>query len=137
MHAVISTGEKTKPLDGGRSRYTSQGVPILELRNGAAKKVEDAQDALLDPKKETRLLTGEIVHLHNPTPQYQDGADVVTWHIGGETLDEAAKSVVGSYENTYGNEPPSWVASTNDDLADVISDHFDCEVRDMNGELTA
>lgn len=119
------------------TRFDENGVPILELGRAAAEKTTAAQEALLDPGRETVLLTGAIVHLHNPRSRVGASPDITTFHIGGETLDEAAKSVIGTFEAAYGVDPPTWVASSSEDLAHVISDHYGCEARRMDEELTA
>ena len=131
-HAVASTGEQDLVLPGGRSRRTTNDVPVLELRQDLAEKVSASARAHIDPDQEAEYLVGTVCILDNPAPQ--DGvvqADVV-FTIGGETLDEAAKSVVGRYELTYGAAAPSWVWSTNDDLAAVIASHYGCENRNLS-----
>lgn len=142
-HAVASTGAKSQPLVGGRSRFTANGVPILEVRDELVERLAHAQRKLLAPDEETAYLTGHYVVMHNPRPQYPvnpalasaEGADCVMFHVGGETLDEAAKSCVGAFEGAYGHEPPTWVASTDSDLAEVIADHYGCPVKGMDEEL--
>jgi hypothetical protein len=129
-HAVHSTGRDTTPLAGGRSRFTSNGVPILEIRQDLAAKVSEHAQKANDPNEETEYLVGTVVRLHNPSPQpgIDDSPVVVT--IGGETLDEAAKSVIGVYETVFGSAAPEWIESTNKDLGEVIADHYgNCEVR--------
>lgn len=130
-HAIHATGKDTTPLAGGRSRYTANGVPILELRSDLAAKLSEHAHKAADPEQETEYITDAKVFLHNPAPQpgiVNDGSIFV--NIGGETLDEAAKSVIGVFENVFGSQPPKWVASTNPELAEVIADHYgDCEVR--------
>lgn len=134
-HAVVSTG-KSRPLPGGRSRRTSNGVPILELQDGLVHKVADAQENLLDEDQETVYLTGAQVFMHAGAERSHGESDVVTFHIGGETLDEAAKSCVGAFEDSYCDSAPTWVASTDDDLAEIIADHYGCPVKGMDEELT-
>lgn len=119
------------------TRFDERGVPILELGRAAAEKTRLAQEALLDPDQETVLLTGEIVHLHNPRSRVGPSPDITTFHVGAETLDEAAKSVVGTFEAVYGVDPPTWVASTDEHLAHVISDHYGCPTKGMDEELSA
>lgn len=136
-HAVVSTGSDSTPLPGGRSRLTVTGVPILELNDSLVAKVAEAQRLLLDPDEETALLTGAVCVVHNPRPQYTVGADLVTFHIGGETLDEAAKSIIGAFEGVYSHEPPTWVACTDDDLAEILADHYGCPIKGMDEELSA
>jgi hypothetical protein len=70
------------------------------------------------------------------------GADATSFLIGGETLDEAAKSVVGAFEfhgedhsdqNFVANESlpdgPDWVASTHKDLAKLLAEHYGARSR--------
>jgi hypothetical protein len=134
-HAVHATGDSTS-LPGGRSRQTANGVPILELRDDLAAKVSASAAAAVDDEQETVYLIGEKVWLHNPSPA--DGIatddDVVVFTIGAETLDEASKSVVGLFEAQFGTAAPSWVESTSDDLADVISDHYHGACENRNKE---
>lgn len=132
-HAVASTGPDVQVLPGGRSRLTTNGVPILELSHKSLDKVLDSVDNLHDENQETELLVGARVLLHNPSPKVMEpGADVIVFTIGGETLDEAAKSVVGLFEAEFGLAAPTWVASTNEHLAEVIADHYgSTEIRDI------
>lgn len=134
-HAVISTGAESLPLAGGRSRRTANGVPILELHQDVVAKVADGQRQLLAPDEETVYLTGAKAFLHTPRERSHGRPDVVTFHIGGETLDEAAKSCVGAFEDAYADGAPTWVASTSDDLAEVIAEHYGCPIKGMDEEL--
>lgn len=135
-HAIASTGEETRPLVGGRSRFTGNGVPILEVSDAVAEKITEARRAQLDPSAETEYLVGTTVVMHNPKPQDAGlTSDITILHIGGETLDEAAKTCIGTFEGSFGNAPPTWVASTSDDLAEVIADHYACSVKGMDEEL--
>lgn len=134
-HAIHATGPESTPLPGGRSRRTPLDVPILELRDDLAAKVAASAAKAADAEQHTDYLIGETVLLHNPAPQYGDtapGSDVIVFHIGAESLDEAAKSVIGLFESTYGTQAPSWVESTNDDLAEVIADHYHGACEDRN-----
>lgn len=136
LHAVVSTGAESIPLPGGRSRRTVNGVPILELHEDVVVKVADAQRKLLAPDEETVYLTGAKAYLHTPSERSHGNPDVIIFHIGGETLDEAAKSCIGAFEDSYADDAPTWVASTNDDLAEVIAEHYGCcPIRGMDEEL--
>lgn len=137
LHAAVSTGADSVPLAGGRSRRTANDVPILELNDAYLEKVADAQRALLDPDAETVYLTGEHVYLHTPRSQAHGGPDIYIAHIGGETLDEAAKSVIGPFEAVVSTGPPDWVASTSSDLAEIIAEHYGCSIKGMDEELSA
>jgi hypothetical protein len=136
-HAVVSTGAKVQPLPGGRSRRTPNGVPVLELHSAAVEKVAEGQRDLQDPERETVYLTGAVAYMHTPAELGHGNPDVVTFHIGGETLDEAAKSCVGAFEDSFSAEPPTWVASSNDDLAEILGSHYGCPIKGMDEELSA
>lgn len=130
-HAVAATGDDTTPLPGGRSRQTALGVPILELRNELAQVVSQSAQAHVDPEVEAEYLPGARVVLHNPAPTDGIATDdnEVVFTVGAETLDEAAKTVVGVYESVYATRPPEWVESSNWLLGEVIADHYGCENR--------
>lgn len=129
-HAVYATGEDTTPLIGGRSRLTANGVPILELRDELAEAVSESARALVDPDQQTEWLIGHAVVVDNPQPSDGIADDgFVVFHIGAETLDEAAKTVIGKFEATYGAAAPEWVESTHPVLGAVIADHYGCEDR--------
>ena len=130
-HAVASTGEQDTVLPGGRSRRTANDVPVLEVRQELAEKLSAASQAHIDPDQEAEYLVGTVCILSNEKPLPGVVASDVIFHIGGETLDEAAKSVVGRYELTYGADAPEWVWSTNDDLAAVVASHYGCENRNL------
>lgn len=136
-HAVVSTGTESLPLAGGRSRRTVNDVPILELNDTHVERVADAQNKLLDPDEETVYLTGEHVYVHTARSKVHGGPDIYIAHIGGETLDEAAKSVIGPFEVSVSDIAPTWVASTHEHLAEVIAEHYGCPVKSMDEELSA
>lgn len=119
------------------ARRDENGVPILELSDAAEKLCAKAQEKLLDPEQETEYLVGHVVCLHNPRSRVGPSPDITTFHIGGETLDEAAKTVVGTFDDVYGVDRPTWVASTDRELARVLADHYDCEIKSMTEELEA
>lgn len=131
--AITSTGPESAPLPGGRSRRTANDVPILELRDDLAQKVADSARNLVDEEAETEYLTGATVVLGNPEPQYGIDPSPVIFTIGGEVLDQASKSVVGLFESAFGHAAPTWVSSSNPDLAEVIADHYHgaCENRSI------
>lgn len=135
LHAITATDQQAAPLAGGRSRRTLNGVPILELHHDVAEKVVDSRRALLDPDAETVYLTGSTVFMHTPSEVETGAPDIIVLRIGGSTLDEAAKECVGVFEDSYSAQPPSWVASTNDDLAEVIAEHYGCPLKSMDEEL--
>jgi hypothetical protein len=137
IHAVVSTGAKSVPLPGGRSRRTVNGVPILELHEDVVAKVARSVGALLDPEAETEYLTGAMAFMHTPRELGHGRPDVVVFRIGGSTLDEAAKECITAFEDSYSADPPTWVASTSDDLAEVLAEHYGCPVKGMDEELSA
>jgi len=130
-HAIVATGDETTELPGGRSRQTALGVPVLELRDELAQVVSQSAQAALDPDVETEHLAGARVVLHNPSPTngIDPSDDSVVFTIGAETLDEAAKTVIGVYEAIYATRAPEWVDSSNWLLGEVIADHYGCENR--------
>lgn len=130
LHAVVSTGAKSKRLPGGRSRRTENNVPILEVHDEHYAALLDAKEKLLDPDRDSELLAGETVRMHTARSREHGGADVVTFHIGGSTLDEAAKECAGAFEDSFSSVAPSWVWSSSPALAKVIGDHYHCDVRD-------
>lgn len=132
VHAVVSTGAQHTELAGGRSRRTANGVPVLELHEKLVEKVARAQRDLLAPDKDTVLLTGHAVFMHTNRERSHGGPDVVVLDIGGETLDEAAKSCVGTFEDNFADDAPSWVASTDDTLAAVIASHYGCPIKNLD-----
>jgi hypothetical protein len=135
-HAVVSTGTESVPLAGGRSRRTVNDVPILELSDAYYEKVADAQAKHVDPAQETEFLTNEVVYMHTAREKSHGGPDVVISTIGAATLDTAAKDCVGPFEASFSDLPPTWVASTNDDLAEVIAEHYGCPVKGIDEELS-
>jgi hypothetical protein len=135
-HAVVATGEDTTELPGGRSRQTALGVPVLELRDELAQVVSQSAQAALDPEVETEHLAGSRVVLHNPQPTDGIAPDdnEVVFTVGAETLDEAAKTVIGVYEAVYATRPPEWVDASNWLLGEVIADHYGCENRSTRND---
>lgn len=112
-------------------------VPVLDVGEDQRAFVDGRHDAALDPEDETTLLLGEVVMLDNGRPA--DGSDGhVIFHIGASTLQEAATEVIGAL-GAHALDMPEWVASTNDELADVLAEHFTvpggynvCKVIDMS-----
>lgn len=136
-HACFSTGARTTKLPGGRSRRTANGVPILELHEDLVAAVADAQARLLDPDTDTVHLQGELVLMHTsqPIPTTGNPLDRVSLHhIGGSTLDEAAKECITTFEDSFSYDAPDWIASTHEQLAHVLADHYGngCPVLSMD-----
>ena len=94
------------------AEVTDNGVPILDVSD------TDAVEA------QTDLLIGERVTLDNPEPVGADEAGVTEFVIGAETLDEAAKSVIGAFDTVHGAVPPEWVYSSHDGLGKVLAEHY-------------
>lgn len=110
------------------------GVPILDLSDKSRKRVTDHDG----------LLTGAVVYLDNRRPAANPvgsaAAGVTQVHVGGETLDEALKSIVGLFDVHHSGAPgdpatfesPGWVASSNDILGKLLAEHYGCELRKMS-----
>ncbi len=116
------------------------GVPILALSRDSAERVKDRHARAVDPHDEDeQTLVGTVVALENKRPiGAADTPDVTYYTIGGETVDEAAKTIVGTFEDFHSHDKPSWVASTDDHLAEVLAEHYSCDVRaieDVQGNV--
>jgi hypothetical protein len=68
--------------------------------------VEGKHQKYLDAGDPEHLLTGTVVYVHNPRPVGCEGPDVTRFKIGGETLDEALKTVIGTFDGFHA-EPPA------------------------------
>jgi hypothetical protein len=140
--------------------YTENDVPLLSHKLSASSmefidgKHEKAQAAL--EKKgpdayQKELLLGEGVIVHNKAPvgggvRVEDGQaqvlepdvpDRTFFSIGASTLQEALTEVIGAYDRihlqTQDNlDPPDWVASTHEDLANLLAEYYGCEVRPIS-----
>lgn len=113
------------------------GVVVLDLSEDTHELVGQVHAAALDPDDSTQLLTGTVVQIDNQRPIDSDIPGPVTVHVGGSTLHEAATEVIGCYANLARNMP-TWVASTDPQLASVVAEHFTvagynaCQVIDMS-----
>lgn len=111
----------------------ANGVPILALSNSSQEFVDGQHEKYFasdgDPE---HLLTGAVVLVHNPRPVGGEGPDITRFLIGGETLGEALKSVVGAFDGFHAHQPPAWVASSDEDLARLLAEHYGCKVRAMS-----
>lgn len=108
------------------------GVPELALSNSSAEFVDGKHQAALDPDNDEQLLTGTVVYVENKRPVgAADTPDVTMFVIGGETLDEALKSIVGTFEDYHGHDNPSWVASSHEDLAKLLAEHYGAKTKPM------
>lgn len=114
-------------------RDPNTGVPILSLGKESQTFIEEAHSeahAARDEGNHELLLTGEVAIVHNPRPiGAPDTPDDTYHHIGGSTLQEAVTEVVGGHEYHTLLEQPDYVASTNEDLARLLAEHYNCEVR--------
>lgn len=101
------------------------GVPILALSNSTKEFVQGQHDKARDPDDETPDLLGHMLVLENKRPVgAADTPDVTVFRVGAETLDEAAKSVVGVFDSVHGHDKPGWVASSDENLAKVVAEHY-------------
>jgi len=98
-------------------------VPVLDVVDDTHETVGIAHDAALDPDDEMELLTGTIVMVD--CPEFLDGSrpGPMTCYIGGSTLHEAATEVIGAHSQ-LASEMPEWVASTSDELAEILAEHY-------------
>jgi len=109
-----------------------RGVPILDLSNSSKEFVDGRHQNYLDSGDDEHLLTGAVVQLHNPSPVgAPDSEDVTVFTIGGETLDEALKSVVGAFDQYHALQPPQWVASNDEHLSRLLAEHYRCEEKEL------
>jgi hypothetical protein len=112
------------------AKLDDNGVPILDVSG-------DTLLAVMGPVRlprhpaQTDFLLGERVTLDNPEPVGADEAGVTEFVIGAETLNEAAKSVVGAFDSAHGAVPPEWVASSHDGLGKVLAEHYNIELREQ------
>jgi hypothetical protein len=130
------------------ARFDERGIPMLELDTRSLAAVDKTRQAAADGEPE--LLVGETVLLENSRPAIGPGhtgpppsADVTVVTVGGETLDEALKSIIATYDTHHSGafgdpaefDPPEWVASTHAELAKYLAEHYTsgdhrCEVRE-------
>lgn len=126
--------------------YNELGVPQLNLSNSSKEYVEGVHAKALaaheDPEVDAtdHFLVGAGVVVHCPEHKFdgvpEAGRDWVAFSIGGSTLDEALKDVIGGYDQGHAHggdhtSKPEWVASTHEDLARLLAEHYECEVRDI------
>jgi hypothetical protein len=115
------------------------GIPILDLSNSSREFVEGKHQAYLNSGDEKHLLTGAQVYIQNPHPAGASEPGVTSVRVGGETLDESLKSIIGAVDTLHtepvGNpsirQAPEWVASSDDDLARLLAEHYGCQVKAM------
>lgn len=98
-------------------------VPVLDVSDDTHELVGAVHAAALDPDDDTGLLTGTVVRIDNPRPVDGSPAGPITAYVGASTLHEAATEVV-TVVAALGRDMPSWVASTDAGLADVLAEHY-------------
>ena len=121
MARLISTafGNGWRP---DSERHAPGSVPVLDVAEDTHALVADAHEAALDPDDDATMLDGARVLLDNPRPV--DGSvGPVMCVVGGSTLYEAATEVIGAFAQ-LGLDMPGWVASTDDELAQVLAEHY-------------
>lgn len=97
---------------------------MLDVSDDTHELVGTEHEAALDPDNETALLIGAVLILDNPRPTATPTTPSQTmFHIGGSTMHEAATEVIGAFD-AHASEMPTWVASTNEDLAEVVAEHY-------------
>jgi hypothetical protein len=122
------------------AQLDANGVPVLSLGTDASREVAEAQDAFLTAAQDGKnisahLLVGTVVVLHNGRPAGVPGGAEgasTTVVVGGETLDEALKSIVGAFDTEHSGRrgvpddyvAPDWVASTHEPLARLLAEHY-------------
>jgi hypothetical protein len=135
---IMGNGKRPSDPDHGPGT-----VPVLDVSDETHDLVGDLHDRALDPEDdEAGLLTGARVRIDNSSVANAPAgtADVTQYVIGGSTLHEAATEIIGTFGD-HGNNMPSWVASTDSLLAEVLAEHFTltgyntCQVFDM-GDTT-
>lgn len=127
-------GNGKRPSD---PRYGPGSVVVLDVSDDTHALVGAVHDAALDPDDDTTLLTGTVVLFDNSRPVDSDHGGTSHIHIGASTLHEAATEAIYCV-SAIARDMPTWVASTDEDLAAVIAEHFTvedystCEVIDMS-----
>lgn len=112
----------------------SNGVPILAVSNSSEEFVRSEHEKALEALAEddqSHLLTHTVVYLHNPKPTNSSTPDVTVFQIGGSTLHEALTEVVGGFEFHTHLERPEYVASTNENVAKLLAEHYGCDVKSV------
>lgn len=121
----------------GDSFHRPGTVAVLDVSDETHDLVAKMHDAALDSDDDAELLTGTIVMID--CPRFVDGSKPgpMTCHVGASTLHEAATEVVTAHAQ-LASEMPSWVAATDEQLAEVVAEHFtvdgysSCKVIAMN-----
>lgn len=124
------------------ARVDERGVTILELSEDSLARVDETRQAAAEG--EPQYLSGHLVLLDNKTPalspEYQRlhpeqtsvARDITRVFVGGSTLDEALKEIIYTYDThhsgAYGDpaefDPPEFVASSHEELAEKLAEHY-------------
>ncbi len=118
---------------------TANLVPVLDVSPDTHLSVADAHNRALDPDDKTELLTGTVVFVDNckPVGVDKEAPGHTMFIIGASTLHQASTEVLAAL-GEHAKDMPKWVASTNDELADVLAEHHTikgyhkCEVTPMS-----
>lgn len=118
------------------------GVPILDPEHGSdghlsppsLQLIQDLHQPYVETGDGEHLLTGAVAWIHNPHPITGTAADVTRFVVGGETIDEALKSIIGAHDTFYAFPPgtpyiadrPEWVDATDEQLASLLAEHYGC-----------
>lgn len=116
-------GNGKRPSDPAHQRGPNATVPVLDVSEKTHELVGSAHDAALDPNDDTGLLTGAVWLAANDNPRDGSRPGPIRGGVGGSTLHEAAIEVVGAIAELAG-DMPTWVASTDGDLAKIVAEHF-------------
>lgn len=134
-------GNGRRPSDPEyRPSGSETAVPVLDVSEETHELVGQLHDAALDPDDDDHeLLVGVKVYLDNARPREVTDASAPRWTrvtIGGSTTHEAATEVIGAFAQVALDQP-QWVASTNDDLAKILAEHFTVQEHDEKGKVTS
>lgn len=126
---VLRLGNGVRPSDP-RFEEASPGsdtaVPVLDVDDQAHELIgaehESAIEALQDGDA-SQLLTHAFLLFDNPSPKDGSAPGSATFGVGGSTLHEAATEAVQAVHQ-LANDCPTWVASSDGALAEVLAKHF-------------
>jgi hypothetical protein len=117
--------------------YDENGVPILRLSAKSQAYLDDLHQSYIDADADgtpDHFLTAESVVVHNPAPVGNvagdtSAPDYTFFSIGASDMDEALKDVIGAFDTHHVREndrvnTPQWVASTNEDVARLLAEHY-------------
>lgn len=114
-----------------------KAVAALESHAQAVAAADDPESSEAQAQADASLELlhlGDSVVIHNKAPvNVEEGApnapDKTFVSIGASTLDEALKECIATFDSGHVREgdrtnTPDWVASTNDDLARLLAEHY-------------